>query len=139
MIAGVVHKALAEAGVPIDGVSVERPGDKRTWRVDFREGATPAQRLAAQAVIDAFDVAAVREPRLVDFEDALDRLTDQEWSALKTARDNSVRLSRWYERANTRGSIDLEDPEVKTAIAFVVGLGLFTRERLAELFGVKAL
>lgn len=44
---------------PIYGVSIGRKNDKSTWRIDFAPEATAQQRLAAQSVVDAFDVAAV--------------------------------------------------------------------------------
>jgi hypothetical protein len=138
-VAAVIDRALRAAGVPIDGISLRRIDDKSTWRVDFKSNATQAQRDQVTAIIEAFDPETVRPPRRVDFEDALDRLTDPEWVALDAACRNSVRLARWYERAKTRGSIDLEDPEVKTALGVIVDSGLFTVARLFELFGVKSL
>lgn len=49
------------AVAPIHGVSIGNVDDKKTWRIDFKDEATPEQRAAAQAVIEAFDpVAAVR-------------------------------------------------------------------------------
>lgn len=53
-----LHEAVA-AVAPIHGVGVGHPGDKRTWRIDFRAEATKAQRTAARAVLDAFDWHAV--------------------------------------------------------------------------------
>lgn len=137
MIAGDIDKALRAAGVPIVGVSVGRATDKATWRVDFAADATSAQRAAAQAVLDAFDPASVKPERRVDFENAMRRLTNPEWSALKAACDNSVQLARWYERAKTRGSIDLNDAEVKQALGAVIQAGLFTKARLVELFAAS--
>jgi hypothetical protein len=52
-----LHAKVA-AVAPIVGVSVGSVDDKATWRIDFDPKATDAQRKAAQAVIDAFDVAA---------------------------------------------------------------------------------
>lgn len=56
-LAGKLHEALA-AVCPIDGVSIGRKDDKATWRIDFKDEATDAQRAAAQAVKDGFDRAA---------------------------------------------------------------------------------
>ena len=64
----VLHDRLALVA-PIDGVSVAVENDKSGWRVDFKPEATPAQRAAAQAVVDAFDVAAA-EQKLKDAEQA---------------------------------------------------------------------
>lgn len=44
---------------PIHGVSIGRRDDKTTWRIDFTSEATLAQRVSAQAVVDAFDAVAV--------------------------------------------------------------------------------
>lgn len=44
---------------PIHGVSIGDKNNKSTWRVDFKEGTTPEQMAAAQAVIDAFDGNAI--------------------------------------------------------------------------------
>ena len=58
-----------EQVAPIFGVSLGETSDKSTWRIDFKPEATPAQRTAAQAVVDAFDVAA-EEQKLKDAEQA---------------------------------------------------------------------
>jgi hypothetical protein len=47
-----------KAVCPVVGVSVGNWTDKGTWRIDFDTGATPAQKAAAQAVVDAFDYNA---------------------------------------------------------------------------------
>jgi len=60
-IAAALDKAV-KAVCPIDGVSIGAPGDKATWRIDFKEAATTAERAAAQAVLAAFDPAAVPAP-----------------------------------------------------------------------------
>ena len=39
----------------IYGVSIGKPNDKSTWRIDFADEATAEQRQAAQDVVDAFD------------------------------------------------------------------------------------
>lgn len=54
---------------PITGVSIGNRSDKTTWNIDFAEAATPQQRTAAQAVIDAFDVNAAY-PSAQQLEDA---------------------------------------------------------------------
>lgn len=41
---------------PVEGVSIGHPQDKATWRVDFTPAATEADRVAAYAVVAAFDV-----------------------------------------------------------------------------------
>lgn len=56
---------LVAAGVKIDGVSPGDDNDKSTWRIDFAKDATNADRAAAKAIVDAWNVkdegdAAVR-------------------------------------------------------------------------------
>jgi hypothetical protein len=46
------------AVAPIFGVSIGQNNDPSTWRVDFDPSATDAQRLAANAVVAAFDPSA---------------------------------------------------------------------------------
>ena len=41
---------------PTHGVSMGRKNDKKTWRIDFKDEATPAERVAAQNVLDNFDL-----------------------------------------------------------------------------------
>lgn len=53
MIAQSLTIAIA-AVCPIHGVSIGRKDDKSTWRIDFKEEATPAQRAAAAQVVAQF-------------------------------------------------------------------------------------
>lgn len=46
---------------PIHGVSVGRKSDKSTWRIDFKNEATTAQREAALAVLANFDAQKEEE------------------------------------------------------------------------------
>ncbi len=41
---------------PVAGMSIGKPGDKSTWRIDFKPEATDAERQAAQLVLKNFDV-----------------------------------------------------------------------------------
>ncbi len=56
-LAGILHEQVA-AVAPIEGVRLKIRADKTTWEVDFLPGATQAEKDAAQAVIDGFDIAA---------------------------------------------------------------------------------
>lgn len=60
-----LHSAI-RAVCPIVGVSIGRVDDKATWRIDFDESATPAQRTAASGVAAAFDVQAFLRPPTPD-------------------------------------------------------------------------
>lgn len=48
-----VHKAIV-AVCPIHGISIGRKNAKETWRIDFEESATEAQKQAALEAIRAF-------------------------------------------------------------------------------------
>jgi len=54
-----LHSAIA-AVCPIHGVSIGRKDDKATWRIDFTEAATDAEKAAAQAALAGFDVAVAQ-------------------------------------------------------------------------------
>ena len=67
-IAPILSRQLS-AVAPVDGVSIGDRADKSTWRIDFKPEATVQQRVDAQAVVAAFDVAA-EEQKLLDAEQA---------------------------------------------------------------------
>lgn len=52
--------AAIAAVCPIVGVSIGRIADRSTWRIDFAEEATPAQRAAARNVLSSFDPVAAQ-------------------------------------------------------------------------------
>lgn len=52
-----------KAVCPIDGVSIGKPDDKATWRIDFQEAATKEQRAAAQGIIAG--VKAIDPPKAI--------------------------------------------------------------------------
>ena len=68
MITAILH-AKVSAVAPINGIAIGDKETSLTWRIDFKPEATVDQRLAAQAVMDAFDVAA-EEQKLQDAEQA---------------------------------------------------------------------
>lgn len=54
-------KALSDAiaaVAPINGISIGNEDDKATWRIDFKEEATDAQKLAAENIISGFNAAS---------------------------------------------------------------------------------
>jgi hypothetical protein len=72
MSAGDLFDQLRAAVPSVVAFSVGDPADKATWRVDFAEGATQAERDAAQAVVDGFTVEQMqglskREQRQASF------------------------------------------------------------------------
>lgn len=129
-----VQRAGEQAGLVDALVEVGNSGDWRPWTVTRKDGATDGQRTAVQAIVDAVDPVSLGVPRRGDFEDTLQRSTDQGWTARRAAIANNGCLAQWYERARTRGSIDLEDAELKTALVVVVAIGLFTMQQLPAVF-----
>jgi hypothetical protein len=55
MVAARLTRALKAAGIPIVGVSIGRPGDRSTWRIDYAPAATVEQRAAGAALLASFD------------------------------------------------------------------------------------
>lgn len=53
----VLDRALRDAGIPIDGVSVGTPIDRSTWAASYAANATPAQIAAGNALLLSLDTA----------------------------------------------------------------------------------
>lgn len=51
----VLDRALRDAGIPIDGVSVADPGNRATWRVFYAASATASQRTQGDALVLTID------------------------------------------------------------------------------------
>lgn len=51
----VLDRALRDAGVPIDGVSVGNTADRSTWKAFYTAAATPAQRAQGDNLLLTFD------------------------------------------------------------------------------------
>jgi hypothetical protein len=59
-LAVILDRALRDAGIPIDGVSLGSVTDRSTWRAFYQDIATPAQRIQGDnllATLQADDVA----------------------------------------------------------------------------------
>jgi hypothetical protein len=56
-IAGSLHEKIEAAGIPINGVSVGKSGDKSTWKIDFKAEATAQQKTQTAQIVAAFDPA----------------------------------------------------------------------------------
>lgn len=54
-----LHDQLA-AVCPIDGVSIGRWDNRDSWRIDFKEAATDAEKAAARAIVAGFDRAVAQ-------------------------------------------------------------------------------
>ena len=57
-----LHDQLTGLSIPIDGVLIGRVDDKESWRIDFKEEATPAQRAQAQQILNDFDESQIPDP-----------------------------------------------------------------------------
>lgn len=59
-LALVLDRALRDAGIPIDGVSIGNPNDRLTWKAFYQDAATALQRTQGDnllATLQADDVA----------------------------------------------------------------------------------
>ena len=83
---------ITAAGIPIAGVSIGTATDKTTWSVQFLDTATPAQRVEAQAIIDAYDIAA---------EDL-----KWQWYLVRTQRDKLLYSCDWTQVADAAVSAE---------------------------------
>ena len=53
---------LDSAGIPVHGVSIGRVNDKKTWRIDFKDEASLAQRSYAKQILDDYDDTKIPDP-----------------------------------------------------------------------------
>ncbi len=58
MIATALDRTLRAAGIPIGGVAIGAEGDRQTWRINFDDAATDAQKSQAAQILAAFDPTA---------------------------------------------------------------------------------
>ena len=91
--AQLLNPQILAAGIPIAGVSIGNSQDTATWSVQFLDTATPAQRVEAQAIIDAYNIPA-------------ENLAWQ-WYLVRTQRDKLLYSCDWTQVADA--SIAAED------------------------------
>lgn len=77
-IAAILDQALRAANVPIVGVSIGDTADRTKWTVQFLPGATPAQIVTAQTIVNTVVVDATAQ------QDA-DAIGDVDAKALRAA------------------------------------------------------
>ena len=65
-LAVVLDKILSDAGIPVVGVDASKEVPKARWFVTFDQSATDQQKADAQAVLDAFDIAAYEASEQAD-------------------------------------------------------------------------
>ena len=83
---------IVAAGIPIVGVTIGIESDKSTWYAQFLDTATPAQRVEAQAIIDAYNIAA---------EDLA-----WQWYLVRTQRDKLLYACDWTQVADAAVSAE---------------------------------
>lgn len=91
-IAASLDGQLKAAGIPIAGVSIGTATDKATWSVQFLDTATPAQKSAAQAIINAYDIAAEN--------------LEWQWYLVRTQRDRLLYSCDWTQTADAAVSAE---------------------------------
>lgn len=90
--------ALKAAQIPIVGVSIGREDDKRTWRVDFMDEASAAQKVAAEKIIKSIDPNAADVPMQVTIYQGRAALINAGlFDRVKTAVDNLGHASLAYQ------------------------------------------
>jgi hypothetical protein len=57
-----LNDQIVAAGIPIDGVSIGKPNNKLTWRIDFKPEATKEQKIQAQQILADFDKSKIPDP-----------------------------------------------------------------------------
>lgn len=128
-----LHDLLANEAV-IEGVSVGKFDDKSTWRIDFADSATQAQRDAAQAVIDSFAAESVAQKKLVAKEDVLTRLGDEKIAAILNSEDIGVKV--WLEKFRAGSDpINLNDPRVAAGFDTLIAAGVVDAADVARVLG----
>ena len=90
--AQLLNTQILAAGIPIAGVSIGNSQDTATWSAQFLDTATPAQRVEAQAIIDAYDIAA---------EDLA-----WQWYVVRTQRDKLLYSCDWTQVADAAVSAE---------------------------------
>ena len=91
--------AEIEAVCPIQGVSIGKVDDKKTWKVHYADLATQEQKDAAQAVINAFDWAAAEA-------EAEEEAKIKQEAMLKAAKDLAVTKGKTAIATKIQGEID---------------------------------
>jgi hypothetical protein len=110
-----VHEAVF-AVCPIVGVSIGNPANKKTWRIDFADGATDAQKAAAQAAVDAFDLNAT-PPATFLAREFFALLTVADFTAIRNAVTSNDALGLLWASLQAQG----EAPINTTAERFLAG------------------
>lgn len=96
---------------------------------------------AGWRVVDGFAVRFTAPPpapsprRIGTFREFMDLFTAEEQKAIAAAAMGNVDLKLWYDRAMGGPSLDLESPDTVAGLSALVGAGLLTQARAAEVAG----
>lgn len=86
---GNLHHKLAAAGIPIDGIALNRP-NKPGISIDFMVEATDEQKASAQTIVDAYDQDSEDAAKAI----SLSPVTADDINATKTVPDLKALLIR---------------------------------------------
>lgn len=127
--------AKVSAAAPISGVSLGSLTDKTTWSVKYQDSATDEQKAAAQAIIDAINLAKTPialAHKSITTAVFYSRLTTSERAALKASTDETV--AAWVDRMPYCQTVDIDTEESEALQSYLVTLGIITENRKAEIF-----
>lgn len=111
--------AAIKAVCPIDGVSL---GEE--LRIDFRAEATPEQRAAAQAIVDAWDWEAPEPVELYPYE-LLALLQPEQIVAMQLSVSPGVIILR-SKLQTIVSKMPMDSPDMQQAMQILVGAGIIT-------------
>jgi hypothetical protein len=110
---------------PIIGLSLS---ENNIVTVMFKELATEAQRIAAQAVVDNW--VDPPEPRLVWALEFLDRFSEATQLAVVSAAQQNPSIRLWYDRLLANGSVDLNNARLIAGLNAMRDAGLMSQAEI---------
>lgn len=120
-----------EAACPGIGNRLGDWSDKSTWELLFPDGATDAQKAAAQAVIDAATIPLVMSQRQWTPYEFYQKFTAAERSALKASTDATVQ--EFMSDMALYQVVYPDSDEMTTAMSCLVTLGIITDARKTQI------
>lgn len=119
-----VDKAVRQV-CPIEGVTLLLNGG---YTIQFEQSATIAQKIAAQAVVDAW--VELPEPRLVWALEFLDRFSEATQLAVVSAAQQNPSIRLWYDRLLANGSVDLNNARLIAGLNAMRDAGLMSQAEI---------
>lgn len=115
----VLHDAINKI-CPIDGVSIGRIDDKKTWRVDFKSEVTKQQQKDVEAIIASFDAERLtKDPPTFLARDFFAQLSVSDFSKIKAAVASNDGLGLLWASLQAQG----EAPIAADSERFLAGWG----------------